>query len=94
MKVTEKKLVDVWEFLQPYLAAKEEFAVRFGVVMLLAHYIKAEYIGSVLLTLDKADHPGYYAKMAVAWAVTVCFIKFPEETYPFLTRNHLDDFYL
>lgn len=92
LKVTEKNLAYVWEFLQPYFATKEEFAVRFGVVMLLAHYIKAEYISAVLLILDKTDHPGYYAKMAVAWAVSVCFIKFPEETYPFLTNNHLDDF--
>jgi len=47
---------------------------------------------NALLALDKVEHPGYYVKMAVAWAVSVCFIKFPEETLPFLKNNHLDDF--
>ena len=31
-------------------------------------------------------------KMAVAWAVSVCYVKFPEKTRAFLENNSMDDF--
>ena len=30
--------------------------------------------------------------MAVAWALSVCFVKFPEITMQYLKQNTLDDF--
>ena len=30
--------------------------------------------------------------MAVAWAISVCYVKFPEKTMQFLKNNNLDDF--
>ena len=33
-----------------------------------------------------------YVKMAAAWAVSVCYVKFPEKTEVFLRKNLLDDF--
>ena len=29
--------------------------------------------------------------MAVAWAISIYFIKFPEPVMPYLEHNHLDD---
>ncbi len=92
LKIAAKNKAVFWDFLQPYLREEEEFSVRFGVVMLIAHYITAEDIQRVLFALRVQPHPGYYVKMAVAWAVSVCFIKFPEETFSFLNDNELDDF--
>lgn len=60
--------------------------------MLLDFYINDEYIDKVLKLLDNVNHPGYYAKMAVAWAVSICYIKFPEKTMDYLKNNNLDDF--
>ncbi|ACL20209.1 DNA alkylation repair protein [Desulfitobacterium hafniense] len=82
----------VWEFLQPYLRSEREFEIRFGVVMLLTYYSDQEYIKAVLEGLDGIRHEGYYVKMAVAWAISICYIKLPEETLPYLQHNHLDDF--
>ena len=69
-----------------------EFPVRFAVVMLLSYYIKEDYIDAVLLRLDSIRHPGYYVRMATAWALSVCFVKFPDKTMAFFQDNHLDDF--
>ena len=60
--------------------------------MLLTFYMQDEYISKVLLLLDSAKHEGYYVKMAVAWAISVCFIKYPEKTMAYLKKNTLDDF--
>lgn len=40
LKLAEKYPKEVWEFLQPYLYSKEEFPTRFGLIMLLSHFIK------------------------------------------------------
>ncbi len=66
--------------------------IRFGVVMAMAHYIDEEYIDNVLQWMDRISHEGYYVKMAVAWALSVCYVKFPQKTMNYLKENHLDDF--
>lgn len=92
LKFTKTNMKQVWDFLQPYLSSKKEYDIRFGVVMLLDFYIDEEYISRVLRLLDNAKHEGYYVKMAVAWAVSICYMKLPEPTMTYLKRNSLDDF--
>lgn len=82
----------VWEFLQPHFSSKQEFEVRFAVVMLIFYYIDEMYVDKVLNILDKIRHEGYYVKMAVAWAISICFIQLPERTMIYLKNNQLDDF--
>lgn len=82
----------VWEFLQPYLSSEKEYDIRFGVVMLLDFYIETDYIDMVLRLLDRVKHEGHYAKMAVAWAVSICYVKIPDITMEYLRNNTLNDF--
>lgn len=82
----------VWDFLQPYLSSRREYEIRFAVVMLLTYYVEEEYIDRILLLLDKIRHEGYYVKMAVAWAISICYVKLPEPTLAYLQNNSLDDF--
>ena len=91
LKVTKKNIEAVWQFIQPYLHSAEEFKVRFAVVTMLAHYICEDYIDQVIVALDSVKHDGYYVKMAVAWAVSVCFVKFSDKTMKYLKCNNLDD---
>lgn len=79
-------------FLTPYLASEQEFEVRFAVVLLLDYYINEEYIGETLRLLSEVNHPGYYVKMAVAWAMSVCYVKFPDLTLTCLNSGAFDDF--
>lgn len=81
-----------WVFLQPYLVAREEYALRFGVVMLLDHFVTAEYIQQVLHILEETRHPAYYVRMAVAWAISICFVHFPQETMAMLQTSQQDTF--
>ncbi|MEC2075366.1 DNA alkylation repair protein [Metabacillus fastidiosus] len=92
LKFTKENKRLVWEFLQPYLSSEKEYEIRFGVVMLLNFYIETEYIGKVLNLLEGVKHEGFYAKMAVAWALSICYVKIPDLTMEFLKNNMLDDF--
>lgn len=92
LKITKKHMPRVWIFLQPYLLSRQAFEIRFGIVMLLSFYIEDEYIDQVLTILDGAKHEDYYVKMAVAWAISICFVKYPEKTMAYLKKNTLHNF--
>ena len=93
LKLTKKHLEEMWKFIQKYLKSSKEYEIRFAVVMMLDYYIKEEYIDQVLEKLNNISHEGYYVKMAVAWTLSLAFIKFPEKTMKlFKSENKLDDF--
>lgn len=91
LKTTVRKAKEaVWQFMQPYLKSKEEFEIRFGIVMLF-HYIDEEHIDSLLTYADQFNHEAYYARMAMAWMLSICFVKFPERTMQYLQQSKLDN---
>lgn len=92
LKFTKNNLNEVWEFISTYLSSNKEFELRFAIVMMLHYYINEEYIDRVLHILNDINHEGYYVKMAVAWAISFAYIKFPHKTLVFLKNNNLDSF--
>lgn len=82
----------LWRYIVNYMNSNQEYEIRFGVVMTLFYYLDDEYIDEVFIQLDDIDHEGYYVKMAVAWAISIAFLKFPEKTEVYLKNNKLDDF--
>lgn len=80
IKSATKNLSETFTFLKPYLESREEFELRFGVVMLMDYFITEEYIDWVLEIYQNIRHEAYYVNMAVAWALSVCFVKFREKT--------------
>lgn len=91
LKITGRYREEVWQFIQPYFQSGREYDLRFGTVMLLSHYTDQDYLDRALKLLDRVRHPGYYAKMAVAWAVSVYFVKFPDQVMEYLKQSSLDD---
>lgn len=89
-KSVRKHREETWLFLQPYLASEEEFAQRFAIVMLLAHFVVDDFIVRVLDACASVRPSGYYSRMAVAWAVSVCYVKYPEPTFALLKKGFLD----
>lgn len=80
----------VFAFLAPYLRHERTFFVRFGAVMLLDHFIDDAHIDETIARLCAVRHEAYYAKMAVAWALSVCFIRYPARTMPVFLDDRLD----
>ena len=60
--------------------------------MLLDYYIDEDYIDKVLEISGQIKHEGYYAKMANAWLISICLIKFYTKTKEFMEQSKLDDF--
>lgn len=93
LKIKEKDLEKVWNFIMPYLKSNKEFEVRFAIIMMLDYYITDQYVDEVIECLDKVDNEGYYAKMAVAWTLAEIGIKYYDKLIKYLKGNNkLDTF--
>lgn len=92
LKATKKHKEEMWNLIQEYLTSNKEFEIRFGVVMILDYYIEKEYIERVFHIFDAITSKEYYAQMAVAWAISICIIKFYNRTITYLETANLDKF--
>ena len=92
MKFAKEYPKETWDFLQKYVHSDAEYSIRFAVVMYINYFIREEYFKKVLQELNEISHPAYYVKMAVAWAVSMCYVFNTEKTEKFLNTCRLDDF--
>lgn len=83
---------EVYNFLQLYLNSKQEYEIRFGLVMLLNYYVEEDYLDEIFVVLDEFSSKDYYAQMAAAWLLSICYVKFPELTEEYLNNSKLDDY--
>lgn len=99
LKVTKQYPEQMWDFLQAYLTAGQEFAIRFGIVMIINYYINEEYFDQLFPIFNAIGkrHHAYYVQMGLAWAISICYVHTPEETKCYLKDMRakpevLDDF--
>ena len=92
LKITKKHEKEMWNFLQKYVTSDKEFEIRFGVVMILDYYITEEYLEKNFAIFDYIQSDKYYVQMAVAWAISICLIKFYDKTIEYLKQAKIDKF--
>lgn len=91
LKITKKYKKEMWKVVKKYLKSKNEFEIRFAVVMILNYYIGDEYLQEIYKMLGNIKNEDYYVKMAVAWAISVCLIKYYDETIAYLKNANIND---
>lgn len=87
LKITKKYKKEMWQFIQKYTKSNKEFEVRFAIVMILDYYIEDEYLEKDLKIFNENKNNKYYVQMAVAWAISLCIIKYYDRTVEFLKSN-------
>ena len=80
----------MWAFFSPFYASSQEYSARAACVVQLSHFVDQEHVEEGLALLQQVAHPGYYAKMAVAWALSVWYVKFPQAVEELLAQQTLD----
>ena len=91
LKCVRKKKQLYWKLIQPYLNSNDEFLNRFALVIMLEYFIEEDYLAKIFEILNTFNSKKYYAQMAAAWLVSMCFVEFPKETTEFLKTTKLDD---
>ena len=94
LKITKKYKEDMWDFIQTYLKSKNEFYLRFAIVMILDFYIEEEYLERNFEIFNNVRSDKYYVQMAIAWAISICLIKYYDKTIKYLKSKEckLDNF--
>ena len=64
-----------WDWLMSLRDSKQPFVVRFIIVMYLVYYLEEPYLESILSYVEQLTVDHYYVKMAVAWTLSIAFIK-------------------
>ena len=65
--------------------------MRFACVMLLDYYVEEADLARDLAVLDRLSGQPYYAMMAVAWAISILYIRYPHAVSAYLLESNLDD---
>ena len=89
MKFIEKSRKAFLDYLQTYMRSQKEYELRFAVVVLMDYYLTDEYIDMSLAYLQDLQSDFYYVNMAVAWALSVAFVRYRDRVLPILESRLL-----
>lgn len=92
LKYTKTHEKAIWRLAEKYAGSEKEFEQRFSYVIMLNYFVKEEYLDKIFRLVNDFRSEYYYAQMAVAWLISVCFAKYPEKTTEFLENTVLDKF--
>lgn len=67
------------DFVELYFNSNKEYELRFAFVILLNYFIDSDY-DYVIKKISEFNNEQYYAKMAVAWCLSICMVKKYEQT--------------
>lgn len=81
---------EIFDLLVEYSRIDNEYMQRIVSVILLSHFNNDEYIDVSIKLIDQLNHPGYYNKMAKAWALATLLIKYQDKIISYLSKNSLD----
>lgn len=76
--------------IKKYIKDKNPWINRFGYVLILDYFIDEIYMDQIF-SLCENYKDNYYVKMAIAWLISVCYVKQKGRTLTFLKNNKLDD---
>lgn len=93
LKLTKKYQREFLKVIKKYLKSQKEFEVRFALVMILDYYIDEEHLNQIYEIINDVKLDKYYVKMANAWLISFCIIKYYDKTVAFLKNDcKIDDF--
>lgn len=92
LKIFKKEQKEGLNFIQNCLNSKKKWTIRFGIVLLIDFYIDDNNIDWILNICKNFKHTEYYVLMALAWLISMCYIKYPKQTFSLLKSDYLDDF--
>lgn len=75
-----------------WLSSKHTYAVRFGICMLMKHYLDKEFSPEYLKWVSDVKSEEYYIKMAAAWYFSMALVKQYDASVLYLENRLLDPF--
>ena len=89
-KVFQKHRSELIEEVKRWLASGDTYTVRFGLGMLMTHYLDAEFRPEFLDWAAAVRSEEYYVRMMLAWYFATALAKQYEAALPVLEQRRLD----
>ena len=89
-KSEEKKAY--FDFYHKLCFSDKEFVARFGIVVLMVVFLDELHIDLILEMCKNISNDAYYVQMAIAWLVSMAYVKFKEKTEKLLKEKTLAKF--
>lgn len=92
LKIISKNKDVFLKYINKLIIKDNEWTRRFCFVILLDYYIESPYLEKIFYLCDNYNNDKYYVNMAIAWLISICYIKHKEQTIIYLNNNKLDKF--
>ena len=92
LKIVNKNKNVFFDYIKKLITSDNPWIKRFCFVILLDYYIESNYLTSIFDMCNKFNTDDYYVNMAVAWLISICYIKYKDDTLTYLQNNKLDNF--
>ena len=89
-KVFKKHHAELISPIRQWLRSRHEYTVRFGIGMLLAHYLDDDFSPAYLTLVTSVQRKEYYIRMMQAWYLATALTKQYDATIPYLQSAGLD----
>lgn len=91
LKIFSKNQELGFKYAKKLIKSKNNWIKRCGIIIMLNYYLHDIYIDKVLEIVSKIKTDDYYVKMAIAWLMSISYIKYKEKTLIYLV-NIKDNF--
>ena len=87
VKNKEKALI----YIKKWLESEHVYTKRFGIEMLMVHYLGDDFKPEYLELVSKTKGEDYYLKMMVAWYFATALAKQYDATLPYIENHTIED---
>lgn len=77
-------------YIRKWIASDEPFTIRFGIGMLMVHFLDDGYDKILLELPASVDSEEYYVRMMIAWFFATALAKQYADALPYITTHRLD----
>lgn len=89
-KVFKKHRQELLTYIQEWIAADRTYVVRFGIGMLMEHFLDDDFDMAYLEMVSKIRSEEYYVNMMTAWYFATALAKQYEAALPFIEERRLE----
>ena len=89
-RVFKKHRQELLKEIKRWIRSGEPYTVRFGIGMLMEHFLDEDFKPSYLAKVAKIRSDEYYVNMMIAWYFATALAKQYDQTLPFIEEQKLD----
>ncbi|MBR6403139.1 MAG: DNA alkylation repair protein [Eubacterium sp.] len=89
-KIFKKNRADLLKHIKRWIKSKETYTIRFGIGMLMEHFLNEDFDISYPELVAKVRSEEYYVNMMIAWYFATALAKQYDSVIPYIEQERLD----